>query len=397
VNSRASGLFVRPIDPSDPETQAKLTEIAKIAHLGLTIRAAEARHIAIAALEVCAKEADDLVEKRRAAFALYRATASPLIPPPGSARGSSSTGSSATGCLSTSAPAPPPLPPAPKPLDHPRPDLNPDNITRIVSQALLINRHNTPEVGSGFATLNAFLTPDVTICGTQLPDSSDPDPSNSTSSCATGCLSTSAPDSSSPSSSSSPSAPLPLSPSAPSSSSLAARRIAAIRETPLGELDGHCWCMAHDLDEPGDALTKIHTWFVPREGGVRHFTFTLETKLFHFPEAQPDCWYITSIDHCDPIALRRAPRAAAERAARTREAPEATPPQPPHTPCRRQTSLTSRAPSTRPNPATSTRRVAPAARTVRTGVGRGPVHSPYAAPMLRRNGRHGRRTWASEV
>jgi hypothetical protein len=64
--------------------------------------------------------------------------------------------------------------------------------------------------------------------------------------------------------------------------------------------------MAHDLDEPGDALTKIHTWFVPREGGVRHFTFTLETKLFHFPEAQPDCWYITSIDHCDPIALRRA-------------------------------------------------------------------------------------------
>lgn len=64
--------------------------------------------------------------------------------------------------------------------------------------------------------------------------------------------------------------------------------------------------MAHDLDEPGDALTKIHTWFVPRKGGVRHFTFTLETKLFHFPEAQPDCWYITSIDHCDPIALRRA-------------------------------------------------------------------------------------------
>jgi hypothetical protein len=182
---------------ADPETQAKLTDIAKVAHLGLTIRAAEARHIAIAALEVCAKEADDLVEKRRAAHALYRATASPLIPPPGSARGSSSTGSSATGCLSTSAPAPPPLPPAPEPLDTPRPDLNPDNITRIVSQALLINRHNTPEVGTGFATLNAFLTPDVTICGTQLPDSSDL-ASESTSSCATGCLSTSAPDSSSP-------------------------------------------------------------------------------------------------------------------------------------------------------------------------------------------------------
>ncbi len=65
---------------ADADTQAKVADIAKIAHLGLTIRAAAARHVAIQTLEHVAKTTDDLVEKRRAATALLRATASPLVP-----------------------------------------------------------------------------------------------------------------------------------------------------------------------------------------------------------------------------------------------------------------------------------------------------------------------------
>jgi hypothetical protein len=113
---------------ADPDTQAKVADIAKIAHLGLTIRAAAARHVAIQTLEHVAKTTDDLVEKRRAATALFRATASPLVPLAKRATGclptsannptSPPTGSRATGCGvggPTSAPNPP-SPSAPSPL-----------------------------------------------------------------------------------------------------------------------------------------------------------------------------------------------------------------------------------------------------------------------------------------
>ncbi len=55
-------------------------------------------------------------------------------------------------------------------------------------------------------------------------------------------------------------------------------------------------------------------WYVPKGGGQRHFFFTLETQLFHFPDADPDCWYITSIEPFDPIPWHIAREEAAAKA-----------------------------------------------------------------------------------
>jgi hypothetical protein len=110
-------------------------------------------------------------------------------------------------------------------------------------------------------------------------------------------------------------------------------------------MDGHVWYLRHNHDEVGDARVKVALWYVPNTGGERHFFFTLETKLFHFPDADPDCWYITSIEPFDAIPWHRARReaeAAAEAATKakakadahtnTQEHPQPHDPHPPDKP-----------------------------------------------------------------
>lgn len=153
---------------SDPAMQQQLADLARVAQAGLTIRAVQARQAAIEALESITKTTEDPVEKRRAAFALFRATASPLIPlyqasphlPPPSHPPRSSDTSGAD-----EKPARPPLD-----LDAPAcPDAAPRAVARAAMRALAdgnigvpaLSRCCLPRFWIGKRSVDATSAPDI--------------------------------------------------------------------------------------------------------------------------------------------------------------------------------------------------------------------------------------------
>lgn len=140
---------------SDPATQSKLADLARVAHAGLTVRAAEARQVAIAALEEVAKTAEDPIEKRRAASALFRATASPLVPLAAHAAGTTP---------NSTAPAPPRRA---APVVRSLRQLRPADVALYAMHSLQAGA--TPEPQSDIATLAELSEASITIDSREIP------------------------------------------------------------------------------------------------------------------------------------------------------------------------------------------------------------------------------------
>ncbi|MCW5755546.1 MAG: hypothetical protein KIT24_12635 [Phycisphaeraceae bacterium] len=142
----------------DPEAIQHLENLAKLALIGLTLRAAEARSVVIDTLSEIARDDPDPKERRRAAAYLLRATAQPLI--------------SRAGPSPKNAPHPdsePALRPsraAPSPIVTPNPDITPEKLSEIILTCA--RDPDTPERQSGIATIAAFLTPTARIRGQSI-------------------------------------------------------------------------------------------------------------------------------------------------------------------------------------------------------------------------------------
>jgi hypothetical protein len=133
-------------DETFQKRQAALMSLKKTA---LTLQAIEARQACMKALKHVVEATEDLVEKRRAATALLRATTAALIP----------TTERHPRAPKDKQPDPPPDPPAPE--YTPDPSYEPQTVANIIAHAA--RTVDDPEPNTGLATIAAFASETATI------------------------------------------------------------------------------------------------------------------------------------------------------------------------------------------------------------------------------------------
>lgn len=159
-----------------PEVHHHLESLIAFTNTCLQLKQAQAKALALESLADVARTTTDLIEKRRAATALLRAS-NPAHPPrsteaPQSA--SSTPQPPLPSAPSSQFPAPSASPPVPRspfpvhstfpaPFAHPSPDLMPEDLFAHTRRA--IEHNNTPEPDTGLATIAALADPALQING----------------------------------------------------------------------------------------------------------------------------------------------------------------------------------------------------------------------------------------
>lgn len=166
-----------------PLFQTRLAALIALTNTGIFFRAADARRKSMDELEAALGQTSNPVEKRRAATALLRASAAPLIPSHRAPKGPIPIAPPPTPPTPPRAPKAPPRPappperpprrrePPPAPAHEPHPKLSPENVASIVTAAVCAP--DDPEPNAGLSTISALAADDALIDDAPL-DPGDP-------------------------------------------------------------------------------------------------------------------------------------------------------------------------------------------------------------------------------